>query len=91
MHKPFAIIVQGLAVKKRSKIWMENTVICGNEQFQHGIFLAREKTNFQILKTESLYIWLKAKDIALSVLSNKPHFLNRKKFSIIVHLFKISY
>ena len=40
-----------------------------NAQFQKQFFLTSEITIFRNLKTESLYVWLKAKDIALSVLT----------------------
>ena len=38
-----------------------------NAQFQKQFFLTNEITNFRNLKTENLYVWLKAKDIAVSV------------------------
>ena len=38
-----------------------------NDQFQQEIFLTNEITVFLNLKTEGLYIWLKAKDIVVSV------------------------
>ena len=40
-----------------------------NHQFQQQFFLTKEITNFRNLKTESLYVWLKAKDIAVSILT----------------------
>ena len=40
-----------------------------NDHFQQQFFLTNEATIFRKLKTESLYIWLKAKDIAVSVLT----------------------
>ena len=40
-----------------------------NKQIQQEIFLAKEITIFRNLKTENLYVWLKAKDIAVSVLT----------------------
>ena len=40
-----------------------------NAQFQKQFFLTNEITIFRNLKTESLYVWLKAKDIAVSVLT----------------------
>ena len=43
--------------------------IHGNAQFQKQFFLTNEITIFRNLKTESLYVWLKAKDIAVSVLT----------------------
>ena len=40
-----------------------------NAQFQKQFFLTNEITIFRNLKTESLYVWLKAKDIAVSFLT----------------------
>ena len=40
-----------------------------NAQFQKQFFLTNEITIFRSLKTESLYVWLKAKDIAVSFLT----------------------
>ena len=41
-----------------------------NDQFQQQFFLTDEITTiFRNLRTENLYIWLKAKDIAVSVLT----------------------
>ena len=40
-----------------------------NAQFQKHFFLTNEIRIFRNLKTESLYVWLKAKDIAVSVLT----------------------
>ena len=40
-----------------------------NDQFQQQFFLTNEITVFPNLKTKSLYICLKAKDIAVSVLT----------------------
>ena len=51
-----------------------------NNQFQQEIFLAKEITIFRNLKTESLYVWLKAKDIAVSVLTVYLIFQFVKKF-----------
>ena len=36
-----------------------------NNQFQQKFFVRNEITIFRNLRTESLYIWLKAKDIAV--------------------------
>ena len=69
----FAITGQESSVRKHSQIRMENTVIkilfTGTTTFQQENFLANEITIFRNLKTESLYIWLKAKDIAVSVIT----------------------
>ena len=40
-----------------------------NDQFQQEVFLAKEITNFRNLKLESLYIWLKATELAVLVLT----------------------
>ena len=40
-----------------------------NAQFQKQFFLTNEITIFRNLKTESLYVWLKAENIAVSVLT----------------------
>ena len=40
-----------------------------NAQFQKRFFLTNEITILRNLKTESLYVWLKAKNIAVSVLT----------------------
>ena len=61
-----------------------------NDQFQQEIFPVNEKTVFRNLKTECLYIWLKAKDIALSV-STVYLIFQFVKIFYIVHLFRICY
>ena len=40
-----------------------------NAQLQKQFFLTNEIITFRNLKTESVYVWLKAKDIAVSVLT----------------------
>ena len=40
-----------------------------NDQFQQKFFLTNKITVFRNLKTKNLYIWLKAKDFAVSVLT----------------------
>ena len=63
-----AKIVKELSVGNYSEIRMENTVMkilfIGTQFFQ-----TNEITVFNNLKTENLYVWLKAKDIAVSVLT----------------------
>ena len=51
-----------------------------NAQFQEQFFLTNEITIFRNLKTESLYVWLKAKGIAVSVLTVYLIFQNVKNF-----------
>ena len=51
-----------------------------NHQFQQQFFLTKEITNFWNLRTESLYFWLKAKDIAVSILTVYLIFQLKKNF-----------
>ena len=73
MHEQFAIMVKELSVGKHSEIRMENTVMqilfIGTLSSKKKFFLTNEITIFRNLKTESFHVWLKAKDIALSVLT----------------------
>ena len=54
-----------------------------NNQFQQEIFLANEITIFLKLKTESLYIWLKATELAVLVLTVYLIFLIVQNFAIL--------
>ena len=73
MLEQFAIIVKELSIGKHSEIRMENrvmkTLFIGTLSSENIFFLTNEITIFRNLKTESLYVWIKAMDIAVSVLT----------------------
>ena len=63
--------------------YSHENVIHWNNQFQHQFFRTKEITNFHNLRTKSLYIWLKAKDIAVSLLTVYLIFQSVKNFPIL--------
>ena len=61
-------IISREAFRDSDEKYNHDNFVHWKNQFQQEIFLAKEIKTFCNLKTESLYVWLKAKDIAVSVL-----------------------
>ena len=62
-------IISREAFRDSDEKYSHENFIHWNAQFQKQFFLTNEITIFRNLKVESLYVWLKAKDIAVSVLT----------------------